>query len=60
MFNELAWNDSLWLWVVIDILSVMVLGFALFYASRMWRNRPRDPVLQRQSDEAPRRFYRHD
>jgi hypothetical protein len=59
MFNELAWNEGLWLWGVIDILAVVVLGFAIFYASRTWRNRPRDPVLQRQSDEATRRLYRH-
>ena len=60
MFNELGWNEGLGLWVVIDILAVMVLGFALFYASGMWRNRPLDPVLQRQSDQATRRLYRHD
>jgi hypothetical protein len=59
MFTETAWNEGLWLWVVIDVLAVLVLGLAILYGTRMWQNRPRDPALQRQSDEAARRLYRH-
>jgi hypothetical protein len=59
MFSETAWNEGLWLWVVIDILAVVVLGLAIFYGTRMWRSRPNDPIVQRQSDEATRRLYRH-
>lgn len=55
MFDATAWNEGLW--VVIDILAVAVLGLAIFHGTRMWRNRPRDPVLQKQSDEAARRLY---
>jgi hypothetical protein len=55
-----AWQEGGWLWLVIDVLAVVILGSALFYASRTWRNRPRNPVVERESDEATRRLYNSD
>jgi hypothetical protein len=60
MFDESAWNAGMWLWVVIDILAVIVLGVAIAYGTRMWRRRPQDAATLRRSDEATRRMYHPD
>jgi hypothetical protein len=57
MFDWTAWDAGWWLWVVIDIAAVVVFAAAILYGSRMWKNRPRDPAIQHESDEATRRMY---
>jgi hypothetical protein len=42
-----------WLWLVIDVLGVIVLGVALLYASRKWLQRRNDGETER----ATRRLY---
>ena len=48
-----------WMWFVIDVLAVAVLGGAIAYGTTMWRHRPMDPETQRRSDEATRDLYHH-
>ena len=57
MFDLTAWNAGWWLWVVIDIAAVIVLGLAILYGSHMWRKRPRDPGTKKAADEATWRLY---
>jgi hypothetical protein len=46
-----------WMWFVIDVLAVAVLGGAMAYGAHMWRNRSQDPAVKRASDKATRRLY---
>ena len=48
-----------WMWFVIDVLAVGILGGAMWYGTFQWRNRPRDPEIERRSDEATRNLYHH-
>ena len=48
-----------WMWFVIDVLAVAVLGGTIAYATSMWRRRSRDPEIERRSDEATRDLYHH-
>jgi hypothetical protein len=48
-----------WMWFVIDVLAVTVLGAAIAYGTTMWRRRPIDPEIERRSDEATRDLYHH-
>jgi len=48
-----------WMWFVIDVLAVAVLGGAIIYGTSMWRHRSRDPEVERRSDEATRDLYHH-
>jgi hypothetical protein len=48
-----------WMWFVIDVLAVAVLGGAIAYGTSMWRHRSLDPEIQRKSDEATRELYHH-
>jgi hypothetical protein len=47
-----------WMWLIIDVLLVAVLGGAIVYGIVMWRRRYRDPTTQRIRDEATREAYR--
>jgi len=46
-----------WLWLLIDVGFVVVLGAALIYGIVQWRNRPKGPAVQQQRDEATRRLF---
>jgi CBS-domain-containing membrane protein len=48
-----------WMWFVIDVLAVVILGVALAYGAAMWRHRPRNPQIERASDEATKDLYHH-
>jgi hypothetical protein len=48
-----------WLWFVIDVIAVLILGGAMLYGARMWRQRPRDAYTERASDEKTRELYHH-
>ena len=48
-----------WMWFVIDVVAVGVLGGAMAYGIIQWRHRPTDPETQRRSDEKTRELYHH-
>lgn len=47
-----------WLWLLINVLLVAVLGAGLIYGVMMWRRRRRDARTERMRDEATREAYR--
>jgi len=59
VFQEAAMDWGGWMWFVIDVLAVAVLGGAIAYGTSMWRHRPTDPETQRKSDQATRDLYHH-
>ncbi|HEX3487030.1 MAG TPA: hypothetical protein VHT51_18390 [Micropepsaceae bacterium] len=54
---EIAMDWGGWMWFVIDVLAVAVLGCTMAYGVVMWRTRPRDAASEKASDEATRRLY---
>jgi hypothetical protein len=50
-------DTSSWLWMVIDVAAVVILGVAMAYGGMMWQRRSRNPVLKRMSDDATHRLY---
>jgi hypothetical protein len=46
-----------WMWLVIDVIMVAILGGALIYGISMWRHRYRDPATKQVRDEATDRLY---
>ena len=46
-----------WMWLVIDVVMVAILGGALIYGINMWRHRYRDPATEQIRDEATDRLY---
>jgi hypothetical protein len=48
-----------WMWFVIDVVAVAILGGAIAYGAAMWHQRPRDPETERRSDQATRDLYHH-
>jgi protein-S-isoprenylcysteine O-methyltransferase Ste14 len=46
-----------WLWLVIDVIGVVVLGAAIAYGIWQWRSRSRNPSLERAREEATKRLY---
>ena len=58
-FQENAMDWGGWMWFVIDVVAVGILGGAMAYGIMMWRNRPTDPETQRRSDEKTRELYHH-
>ena len=50
-------DTSSWLWMVIDVAAVVILGVAMAYGGAMWRQRSRNPILNRISDDATHRLY---
>ena len=48
-----------WMWVIIDVLAVAILGAGMAYGGFMWRRRPQDPATTRASDDATRELYHH-
>jgi hypothetical protein len=47
-----------YLWLLINLLMVVVLGAAILYAALVWRRRRRDRELERARNDATRRIYR--
>jgi hypothetical protein len=47
-----------WLWLLIDVALVALLGAALIYGIVKWRQRRRDPAVERRRDDVTRRLYR--
>jgi hypothetical protein len=47
-----------WLWFVIDVGLVAILGAALVYGVMMWRNRPKNRATEQVRNEATRDVYR--
>ena len=47
-----------WMWFVIDVIGVTILGVAIAYGTSMWNRRPRDPESLRRTEEATRELYR--
>ena len=50
-------DTSSWLWILIDVGAVAVLGTAMAYGGMMWERRSRNPIEARVSDDATRRLY---
>jgi hypothetical protein len=48
-----------WMWVIIDIVAVVILGAAIIAGTIMWGKRPRDAETRRKSEEATRELYHH-
>ncbi|MBX9830078.1 MAG: hypothetical protein K2Y27_34425 [Xanthobacteraceae bacterium] len=46
-----------WMWLLIDVGLVAVLGAALIYGIVQWRNQPKRPAVQERRDQATRRLY---
>jgi hypothetical protein len=46
-----------WLWLIIDVGLVALLGAGLAYVMLTWRRRRKDPMIERARDEATRRAY---
>jgi hypothetical protein len=48
-----------WLWIVVDIIGVVILGAAIAYGAMRWK-RPKNPTLDRIRDNATERLYKKD
>jgi hypothetical protein len=46
-----------WMWLLIDVAFVVVLGAALVYGIVQWRNRPKSPAVEERRDQATRRLF---
>jgi hypothetical protein len=46
-----------WMWILIDVGFVAVLGAALIYGIMQWRNRTKSPATQERRDQATRRLF---
>jgi uncharacterized iron-regulated membrane protein len=60
--EECVMNDyGGWMWLLIDVGFVAILGVAIVYGTMMWRRRRRrDPQIERVRDEATRRVFNED
>jgi hypothetical protein len=46
-----------WLWLIIDVGLVAVLGAGLIYGTMMWRSRSRNRAVQQVRDDATKDLY---
>jgi hypothetical protein len=46
-----------WMWLLVDVAFVAVLGAALIYGIVQWRNRSKSPAAQERRDQATRRLF---
>lgn len=46
-----------YLWLLMDVGLVVILGGAIFYGIMQWRRRSRRPAVEQARDEATRRLY---
>lgn len=53
-------DSSGWLWAVIDVVMVAILGGALIYGTRQWRRFRPSPRLRAERDRATREHFRND
>jgi hypothetical protein len=49
-----------WLWLVIDVALVALLGAAMIYGIMKWRHRRHDPAMEQVRNEATQRVYRQE
>jgi heme/copper-type cytochrome/quinol oxidase subunit 2 len=49
-----------WLWFVVDVLFVVVLGAAMVYGAVAYRRRSRNRNVEQNRDEATRQLYRRE
>jgi heme/copper-type cytochrome/quinol oxidase subunit 2 len=49
-----------WLWFVVDVLFVVVLGAAMVYGAVAYRRRSRNRNVEQNRDEATRELYRRE
>jgi len=57
MFDLGGWHIGVYLMIAINVAAVVILGAAMGYASRMWRDAPRDLATLRESDRGIRHLY---
>jgi hypothetical protein len=57
MFELSDWGAGTWLWLVIDVGAVVILGIALLYASRMWWKERGDRANREVTERATRDLY---
>jgi hypothetical protein len=46
-----------WMWLLIDVGLVAILGIAIAYGTIMWRRRPKDAQIEQVRDEATKRAF---
>ncbi len=46
-----------WMWFIIDVVLVGLLGIGLAYGIMAWRKRRKDPAMERARDAATHRAY---
>jgi hypothetical protein len=56
---QAGYDWGAWMWVIIDIVAVVILGAAIAYGSLRWRKRSQDPAVKEASDRATRELYHH-
>jgi hypothetical protein len=54
MFDLGGWHAGVFLMIAIDIAAVVILGMAISYGSRMWREEPRQPSQRISRHAGPR------
>ena len=57
MFDLGGWHVGVYLMIAIDVAAMVILGLAIAYGSRMWRDAPGDLATLKESDRAARRLY---
>jgi hypothetical protein len=53
---ESVMTDAGWLWIIVDVVAVIILGAAIAYATMRWR-RAKNRTLERVRDDATNRLY---
>ena len=53
-------DASGWLWFAMEVIMPIILLAALIYGTIQWRNRPRDPAMERLREQKTRENYRQD
>jgi len=56
----MTWDFGGWMWMIIDLGALVVLGAALFYGTRRWAGRRRDPATLQAQEDATRELYRRE
>ena len=56
----MQWDYGGWMWLIIDLAALLVLGAALVYGTRKWAHRRRDPRTVKAQEEATRELYRRE
>ena len=56
----MQWDFGGWMWLIIDLAAILVLGAALVYGTRKWATRRRDPATLKAQEDATRELYRRE